>query len=80
LITAPENAFLLQHDTHQEYDKDFAWGIKAVCESDGTVSLQLHAIVSRLLLVDSLLHSSCPSRPTVWHDKSWHGEGGSIWY
>ena len=38
MINAPENALLLQHDAHQEYDKQFAWGIEALSESDGTVS------------------------------------------
>jgi hypothetical protein len=38
MIKVPENALLLQHDAHQEYDNQFAWGIKALSESDGTVS------------------------------------------
>jgi hypothetical protein len=37
-INAPENALLLQHDAHQDYDKRFAWGIEAVDEADGMVA------------------------------------------
>jgi hypothetical protein len=37
-INTPENALLLQHDAHQEYDNLFAWGIEAVSGSDGIVS------------------------------------------
>jgi hypothetical protein len=37
-INAPENALLLQHDAHQEYDNLFSWGIEAVSDSDGIVS------------------------------------------
>ena len=37
-INTPENALLLQHDAHREYDMLFAWGIEAVSDSDGTVS------------------------------------------
>ena len=37
-INSPENALLLQHDAHLEYDKRFAWGIEVVTGSDGIVS------------------------------------------
>jgi hypothetical protein len=73
-INTPENVLLLQHDAHQEYYKDFAWGIEAVCEDDSTVSFQFRAIVnSHLLYIDSLLHSVCPSGSDVQLDKTWHG-------
>lgn len=73
-INTPDNVLLLQHDAHQEYYKDFAWGIEAVCEGDNTVSFQFRPIVnSHLLHIDSLLHSVCLFRSDVQLDKTWHG-------
>jgi hypothetical protein len=50
-INTPENALLLQHDAHQEYDGLFSWGIEAVSGSDGVVSLIL------VLQIDDPPHS-----------------------
>jgi hypothetical protein len=45
-INSPENAIILQHDAHQDYDKRLAWGIEAVSVS-GVVSLLSLSFVVR---------------------------------
>ena len=45
----PENAFLLEYDAHQSFDRFFGWGIEAITASDGKVTYTSHLPVKSQL-------------------------------
>jgi hypothetical protein len=49
-INSPENAILLQHDVHQDYDKRFAWGIEAVYGAEDEVGPRSRLTTRSLML------------------------------
>ena len=45
-INSPDNAMLLEHNAHQEYDKQFAWGVEAITTDDGLVSYKFASLLT----------------------------------
>ena len=46
LINSPDNAMLLEHNAHQEFNKQFAWGVEAVTTDDGLVSYKFASLLT----------------------------------
>jgi hypothetical protein len=42
LVNRPENALLLDHDSHKAFDSMCSWGIEACVDVNGTVSSIIH--------------------------------------
>jgi hypothetical protein len=45
-INSPDNAMLLEHNAHQEFNKQFAWGVEAVTTDDGLVSYKFASLLT----------------------------------
>jgi hypothetical protein len=55
LVNRPENALLLDHDSHKAFDSMCSWGIEAHVDASGTVSSIVHcALVSISLMTVGL--------------------------
>ena len=48
-INLPEDAFLLEYNAHQSFDRFFGWGIEAITASDGKVTYTSHLPVKSQL-------------------------------
>ena len=57
LVKRPENALLLDHDSHKAFGSMCSWGIEACVDASGTVSSNVHCPLVSVSLMTAGLES-----------------------